>query len=54
MLDSGSDLLPCSKYGVGARGVCGLADRTWGTGVEDADEGRGDEWEMDTVAFGLE
>lgn len=54
MLVSGSDLLPCSKYGVGARGVCGLVDRTWGTGVEEAEEGRGDECEMDTVALGLE
>lgn len=34
--------------------MCGLEERTWGTGVEDAEEGRGDEWEIDTVALGLE
>lgn len=54
MLDSDSDLVPCSRYGVGARGVCGLVERTWRTGVEDADEGRGDEWDIDTVALDLE
>lgn len=34
--------------------MCGLVERTWGTGVEDAEEGKGDEWEMETEAFGLE
>lgn len=32
----------------------GLVERTCGTGVEEAEEGRGDEWEMETVALGLE
>ena len=39
---------------MGARGGWGLEDRTWGTGVEEVEEGRGDEREMETVALGLE
>lgn len=54
MLDSASDLPPCGRYGVGARGVCGLVERTCGTGVDEAEEGRGDECEMETDAFGFE
>lgn len=55
---SDSDLVPGRRNGVGARGGWGEADRACGgTGVdeaEDVEEGRVEEWEMETAVLGLE